>query len=115
MENSQEQEYLPDTLPETVWDHYVGQRVCLQLKLDYVSVTAPGVFAQVAPGEFLKLPLLVGIFGVQRDKMGNVRVTMTIPDPDSNKKTLVHTSLDPVAIFAISVTQEQEESRIIQP
>lgn len=103
-------------LPDTVWDHYIGQRVCIQLKVDYVNVTGPGVFAQLAPGEFLKMPLLVGILGVQRDQRGNVRVTVAMKDPDSNKQTLVHASLDPAAIFAISVAQaEEEESLILQP
>jgi hypothetical protein len=112
MSETAEREYVP----ETVWDHYIGQRVCIQLKVDYVNVTAPGMFAQLAPGEFLRMPLLVGICGVQKDQQGNVRVTVLLKDPDSNKNTLIHTSLDPSAIFAISVAQgTEEESRIITP
>jgi hypothetical protein len=112
MKNSEEREVVE--LPDTVWDEYIGQIVCVQLKMDYVSVTAPCTFAQMAPGEFLKLPLAKGLFGVQRDTRGNVRVTLMMNDPDPNRSTLVHTSFDPAAIFAISVTQaEEEKPRII--
>lgn len=110
------QEVTQDDLPDSVWDRYIGQRVCIQLKLDYFNVTSPGVFAQTAPGQFLTAPLLLGILGVQRDKRGGIRVTVTMNDPNPEIGTLVHTSLDPVSIFAITVVQEQPEpSRIIHP
>jgi hypothetical protein len=109
-------EVTPDDLPDSVWDRYIGERVCIQLKLDYFNVTSPGVFAQTAPGHFLTAPLLVGIFGVQRDKRGGIRVTVTMKDPNPEVNTLVHTSLDPISILAITVAQEQaQQSLIIQP
>lgn len=105
-----------EDLPDSVWDQYIGQRVCIQLKLDFFNVTSPGVFAQTAPGQFLTAPLLLGIFGVQRDKRGAIRVSLTMKDPNPEVSTLVHTSLDPVSIFAITVAQEQPEpSLIIHP
>lgn len=105
-----------EDLPDSVWDQYIGQRVCVQLKLEYFNVTAPGVFAKIAPDQFLTAPLIVGILGVQRDRRGEIRVTLLMKDPNPELSTLVHTSLDPVGIFSVSVAQEQPEpSRIIQP
>lgn len=113
-----------EKLPDSVWDEYVGQHVCLQLSAEYLSVTAPGTFARVNTpqgAQFLRLPIMQGIFNLKKDKRGELRVTMTMPDPNENTNGFVRADIDPSYIFACSVVgnppaeEEQPKSIIVTP
>lgn len=90
---------------KSTWDDYVGQIVCLQLKLDYFAVTQPGNFARSQNGDFIHLPLLKGVFGLKKDDFGSLRVTMLTKDPDETQKTAVLIDIDPAMIAYASVAE----------
>ena len=117
-EEREEQEQ--ELVPETVWDEYDGQHVVVQLKKNYIAVTAPGIPAEgrLENGElsFLQTPVIAGIFRVKTDKRGVVRVTMLLNDPDQEKDSKVRADLDPDLIAFVTVTpMTQPKSQIVKP
>lgn len=101
------------------WDEYVGQYVCIQLKKPYFVITSPGRACQqqLEDGSKIHINVLVvaGILGVKKDDYGNVRVTLLMVDPDPERKTKVRADFDSDLIDAISVTELEQQSRIITP
>lgn len=110
-----------ELLPHTVWDEYVGQFVCIQLKRPYFVITAPGrpAMQETTDGVVhINVTVVAGIFGLKKDQVGNVRATLTMRDPDQNKKTPVRAEFDPALFDVITVTpieQPQPKSNIIMP
>lgn len=117
LDNDEENnESVAEGYPDTVWDEYVGQYVCVQLSQPYLAVTHPGQPAKVQTQrgdevgfEFLPFPMLVGIFGIKKDQRGDVRITMLIRDPDEAKTGMVRVDLPPEMVGPISVTTSEEE------
>lgn len=101
----------------SIWDEYIGQYVCVQLKKPYFVITSPGhpcvqEYEDGSKGH-INVTVIAGILGVKKDDFGNVRVTMQMKDPDDNKNTPVRADFDPALIDVVTVTPL--ESRIITP
>jgi len=105
---------------KSIWDEYIGQYVFVQFSEEYVAVANPGLFLTVQTPQGLQLvrtPLLEGIFNVKKDDLGNIRVILTIKDPNPEEEAVVRVDLDPKYIFSISLPQKQghkEEKSLIQ-
>lgn len=103
----EEEQTTKEQLPETVWDEYHGQHVCIQLDRPYYAVTTPGVFAITEEGKVLSVPVMTGLLRIKKDAQGEVRLLVEMADPKQGVQTRVRSEIHPRMVDSISITEQE--------